>query len=232
MNTKNSSFKDRLYTYRFELLLTSLLCVFVLNIFFPDNIYGGMAQAVYLPFQLLAATVLFESKKSILWLVLLFGVLLVICRALDLFFTKNIQNELLLLYICFFGSVTLEVFRQIYHADMVTTKIVIAAVCGLLLIGYCGFYIFLTIEYHEPGSFNNLGPGVQAMNDLFYFSYLTILTEGFSEVTPKTWIAKNATVLVAFTAYIYSLVVIATIVGEAAHARKKSEAEAAPEQKP
>lgn len=67
------------------------------------------------------------------------------------------------------------------------------------------------------------------MNDLFYFSYLTILTEGFSEVTPKTWIAKNATVLVAFTAYIYSLVVIATIVGEATHARKK--AAAAPEQK-
>lgn len=29
------------------------------------------------------------------------------------------------------------------------------------------------------------------MNDLFYFSYLTILTEGFSEVTPKTWIGQK-----------------------------------------
>lgn len=222
MNQKISTFRKRLYTYRFELLLASLLCVFVLNILFPDNIYGGMAQAVYLPFQLLAATVLFESKKSILWLVLLFGVLLVVCRALDLFFTRNIQDELLLLYICFFGSVTLEVFRQIYHADMVTTKIVIAAVCGLLLLGYCGFYIFLSIEFHEPGSFNNLGPGVQAMNDLFYFSYITILTVGYGDITPHTWIAKNATVLVALTAYIYSLVVIATIVGEAVHVRKKS----------
>lgn len=230
MNQKISAFRKTLYAYRFELLLASLLCVFVLNIFFPDNIYGGMAQAVYLPFQLLAAIVLFESKKSLLWLVLLFGVLLVICRALDIFFSKNIQNELLLLYICFFGSVTLEVFRQIYHANMVTTKIVIAAICGFLLIGYCGFYIFVTLEFHEPGSFTDLGPGVQAMNDLFYFSYLTILTEGFSGVTPKTWIAKNATVLVAFTAYIYSLVVIATIVGEATHARKKSAAPA--EKKP
>ncbi|MEE0815715.1 MAG: hypothetical protein U0M13_08635 [Desulfovibrio fairfieldensis] len=81
--------------------MASLLCVFVLNIFFPDNIYGGMAQAVYLPFQLLAATVLFESKRNLLRLVLLFAVLLVICRALDLFFIKNIQNELLLLYIAF-----------------------------------------------------------------------------------------------------------------------------------
>ena len=59
---------------------------------------------------------LFESKRNLLRLVLLFAVLLVICRALDLFFIKNIQNELLLLYICFFGSVMLEVFRQIYRA--------------------------------------------------------------------------------------------------------------------
>ena len=90
------------------MLLASLLCVFVLNIFFPDNIYGGMAQAVYLPFQLLAATVLFESKRNLLRLVLLFAVPPGICRALDLFFVKNIQNGLLLLYICFFGSVMLK----------------------------------------------------------------------------------------------------------------------------
>ena len=73
MNKKTlSTFRARLYSYRFELLLASLLCVFVLNIFFPDNIYGGMAQAVYLPFQLLAATVLFESKRNLLRLCLLY----------------------------------------------------------------------------------------------------------------------------------------------------------------
>ena len=67
-----------------------------------------------------------------------------------------------------------------------------------------------------------LGQGVQAMNDLFYFSYVTILTVGYGDITPHTWIAKNATVLVAFTAYIYSLVVIATIVGEATRSKKKN----------
>ena len=60
------------------------------------------------------------------------------------------------------------------------------------------------------------------MNDLFYFSYVTILTVGYGDITPHTWIAKNATVLVAFTAYIYSLVVIATIVGEATRSKKKN----------
>lgn len=217
-----SSFRAKLYIYRFELLLASLLCVFVLNIFFPDNIYGGMAQAVYLPFQMLAAMALFESKRTLLRLVLLVAVLLAVCRVLDLFFIKSARNEMTLLYICFFGSIMLEVFRQIYHAHLITTKIVYAAICGLMLIGYCGFYIFLAIEFHNPGSFNGLGQGVQAMNDLFYFSYITILTVGYGDITPHTWIAKNATVLVAFTAYIYSLVVIATIVSEATRTRKNN----------
>ena len=73
----------------------------------------------------------------------------------------------------------------------------------------------MTIEFHQPGSFAGLGPGDQAVNDLFYFSYVTILTIGYGDITPKTWIAKNATVLVGFIGYLYSVVVIALIVGRA-----------------
>lgn len=213
MLQKLNSFRSRLYIYRFELLMASLLCVFVFNIFFPDNIYGGMAQSIYLPFQLLAGLVLFEFKKRVIWLVVLFGVLLMICRSLNLFFASSLLAEVLLLYICFFGSVTLEVFRQIARAQMVSTRMVYAAICGLMLIAYCGFYLFLAIEFANPGSFNGLGEGENAINNLFYFSYITILTIGYGDITPNTWIAKNAVVLVGFIAYVYSIVVIATIVG-------------------
>lgn len=212
---KLRALRARLYENRFELLMLSLWCVFILNIIFPENIYRGTAQAIYLPIQLLAALVLFEFRPRILRLALLFGALLLVGRAMDLFFIKSLKEEMLLLYLCFFGSIMFEVFRQISHAQMVTTKIVYAAVCGLLLIGYCGYFLFLTIEFHQPGSFAGLGPGDQAINDLFYFSYVTILTIGYGDITPKTWIAKNATVLVGFIGYLYSVVVIALIVGRA-----------------
>jgi len=212
---KIRALRTRLYEHRFELLMLSLWCVFVLNILFPDNIYRGYAQAIYLPIQLLAAMVLFEFRPRILRLALLFGALLLVGRAMDLFFIKSLKEEMLLLYLCFFGSIMFEVFRQIAHAQMITIKIVYAAVCGLLLIGYCGYFLFLGIEFYHPGSFNGLGMGDQAVNDLFYFSYVTILTIGYGDITPKTWIAKNATVLVGFTGYLYSIVVIALIVGRA-----------------
>lgn len=227
MKTLPPSGHSRIYPWRFELLLAALLCVFVVNIVFPENIYGGMAQAIYLPVQILAGCLVFESKRRILRLVALVAVLLIVCRVLNIFFASNIDNVLVLLYICFFGSVFLEIVRQIHTTDLVTGKIVCAAISGLLLIGYCGFYIFLAIEFHQPGSFNNLTPGVQAVNDLFYFSYVTILTVGYGDITPHTWIARNATVLVALAAYIYSWVIIASIVGEATSRKQQGGAQAA-----
>lgn len=206
---------DRLYNWRFELLLTALVTVFVINILFPENIYGGMAQAIYLPFLLLASCSVFSSKKLILYVIGLVAILLIGSRILNLFFAKNIENEMALLYICFFGSVFVEVVRQIYSTPLVSGKIVMAAISGLLLIGFCGFYIFLAIEFQQPGSFSNLSQGIEATNDLFYFSFITILTVGYGHITPVSWIAKNATVLIALLAYVYSWVVIATIVGEA-----------------
>ena len=212
---KIHALRTHLYEIRFELLMGSLWCIFILNILFPDNIYRGYAQAIYLPIQLLAALVLFDNRPRILRLPLLLGRLLIAARALDLIFVKSLKMEMLLLYLFFFGSIMFEVFRQIAQAKMFTAKIVYAAVCGLLLIGYCGYFLFLTIEFIQPDSFRGLGPGDQAINDLFYFSYVTILTIGYGDITPKTWIAKNATVLVGFTGYLYSIVVIALIVGRA-----------------
>lgn len=212
---KIHTLRAHLYEIRFELLMVSLWCVFVLNILFPNDIYRGYAQAIYLPIQLLAALVLFDNRPRILRLALFIGALLIVARTLDLIFVKSLNVEMLLLYLFFFGSIMFEVFRQIAHANTFTIKMVYAAVCGLLLIGYCGYFLFLTIELIQPNSFKGLGPGDQAINDLFYFSYVTILTIGYGDITPKTWIAKNATVLVGFTGYLYSIVVIALIVGRA-----------------
>lgn len=205
----------KLFPIRYRLLLGALLCVFVVNIFFPDNIYGGIAQSVYLPFQIIAGCLVFESRRYLLYIGGLVAGLLLASRLLNIFFAQNIENEMALLYICFFGGVFVEVIRQIFRGIPGSINIVLAGICGLLLIGYCGFYIFLAIELHQPGSFNNLTPGIAAVNDLFYFSYITIMTVGYGRITPETWIAQNATVLVALIAYIYSWVVIAMIVGEA-----------------
>ena len=49
---------------------------------------------------------------------------------------------------------------------------------------------------------------------------MTILTIGYGDIAPRSWVAKNATVLIALTAYMYSIVIMATIVSQFASNRK------------
>lgn len=221
--------RSEAYKYRFDLLFASLLCMIVVNIFFPEDIYDGIAQTIYLPIQLIAGITLFDIRRKgyLLTLLLFLGGLLIVGRLLDSFTPLNLREYLVFAYVVFFGWVTLELFRQIYTAPLVDRESVLAALCGLLLIGYCGFFVFVAVEFHQPGSFSGLTPGGQGFRDLFYFSYVTILTIGYGDITPHTWVAKNATILVALIAYMYSLVIVAMIVNQFAENRKLKQQEKA-----
>lgn len=206
------AFHRALHNIRFELLLGSLLCVFVLNIFFPTNIYGGVAQFLYLPFQLLAALALFQPNRALLKVFLFCAAGLLLCRLVGFWLPFEIEPGLTGLYFAFFAGVTGELFRQLWRMSNAGREAVYAGLSGFLLLGYCSYFLFLGIEFHTPGSFSGLGRNESIMNDLFYFSYITILTVGYGDIVPVTWVARNATILAALAGNMYSLVVISTIV--------------------
>lgn len=213
---------QHLYKYRFDLLFASIFFNLILNILFPNDIYGGMAQAIYLPFQLVAGLFIFNPRKKRLVLILvgIVGLILILGRAVEALTMLDIREVLVFVYVLFFGWIMLEVFYQSYAAPMVDRESVLAALCGLLLIGYCGFFVFVAVEIHQPGSFVGIASGTEGLRDLFYFSYVTILTIGYGDITPHTWVAKNATILVALIAYMYSLVIVAMIVSQFAEIKK------------
>lgn len=72
--------RSEAYKYRFDLLFASLLCTIVVNIFFPEDIYDGIAQTIYLPIQLIAGITLFDIRRKgyLLTLLLFLGGLLIV----------------------------------------------------------------------------------------------------------------------------------------------------------
>mgnify|MGYP002737047281 CR=1 FL=1 len=125
---------------RFEGLLLSLACMFLLNIIFPGKIYGGTAQACYLPLQLLAGINLYGRLRPGFWAAALTaaGIL-----ALHPFQTlssmpRALQFSLLLLHGLFFFIILLEVFIQLYraqthHLHLDARQTLCAGLSGLLL---------------------------------------------------------------------------------------------------
>ena len=116
-------------------------------------------------------------------------------------------------YLAFFLILSAIVFRQVIFSARINTESVCAALSGFLLIGDMGFFMFSAIENYTPGAFRGLSHDeLQMMNELFYYSFISILTVGYGDIVAVSWPARNATILVILTGYIYSLVFIARIV--------------------
>ena len=70
----------------------------------------------------------------------------------------------------------------------------------------------------NPGSFEGLSAintgYVEIVDTLLYYSYITLLTIGYGEITPITSVAKKAAVLAGLAGQFYIVIITAIIVGK------------------
>jgi hypothetical protein len=96
----------------------------------------------------------------------------------------------------------------------------VAAVCGYLLLGIIWSLLYSAIETAAPGSFRVHAPetGTSTLqsadrSDLGYFSFVTLSTVGYGDVTPTTRVARTLAWLEAVAGQIYLAVIVAGLVG-------------------
>ena len=81
--------------------------------------------------------------------------------------------------------------------------------------------IYTVLEGIYPGSFS----GISEAGDLLYFSFVTLTTVGFGEITPHSIISKRLAVFEAAMGCIYLAVIIAMIVGRYMSMAEKQDSE-------
>jgi hypothetical protein len=94
-------------------------------------------------------------------------------------------------------------------------------------------HVFSIVENVSPGSFAdnsieaNAAAGPEPMRDqadrFTYFSFVTLTTLGYGDITPLSRSARNLTALEAIFGQLYLAVLIARLVGQAQHYKKRDE---------
>ena len=92
---------------------------------------------------------------------------------------------------------------------VVTANLIYCAISTYLLIGIMWTGIYAIVEGILPGAFS----GVSETSDLVYFSFVTLTTVGYGDITPQIILAKRLAVIEAAMGSIYMAVIIAMIVG-------------------
>jgi len=112
--------------------------------------------------------------------------------------------------------VVVNLLRFILRAPSVNAEVLCASISAYLMLGLVWTMAYWLVDQLTPGgafSFNT-NTGTQSMNgfNAFYFSFITLSTVGYGDITPLSRIARWLAALEAMTGLLYVAVLIARLV--------------------
>lgn len=200
-----------------------LVCLLILVLFFPlislkteligDIIFSGivLASIFSLNFTEKTRKILIATGGS----------------TISLLFISYLTDQRVLVLLAFFNMFIYQiciVFFMISHVSRsrhVNGTIILNAVNGYLLIGFLGALLLTMAEIVElyllgieTPLINYAGDALPQFHQYLYFSYVTVTTLGYGDITPANALAKSIVIVIAISGQLYLTVLVAMLVGK------------------
>jgi len=121
------------------------------------------------------------------------------------------------IFSAFYAFMTVAVFFEVIAERRVSSDTIYGAICVYLLVGITFGSLYDLVETLHPGSFQinveTAGPAVIRWRTLIFFSFMTLTTIGFGDVTPVTTQAQSLVSIEGVMGVLYVAVLIARVVG-------------------
>lgn len=132
-------------------------------------------------------------------------------------FARAMDSNPHLFSIPLYTFVIATILRHLLKVRRVTGDTLCGAASVYLLTGLAWVPLYIAVENHFPGSFNlpadsagNLG---EMWDDLIYFSFTTLTTVGYGDITPVSAQARSLANLEAINGVLYIAVLVSKLVG-------------------
>ena len=108
-------------------------------------------------------------------------------------------------------SATLPItLQRILRQRRVTYETILGALCTYVLLGLLFAFVYLAVNDLSGPFFSQEGPHTQS--EYLYFSFVTLTTLGFGDLSPHVGLPQGLTVLEALTGQIFLVTMVARLV--------------------
>ena len=201
--------------HRFLILLCVLLFFVVAAPFIDALIEQHVFIDIFMTFVFIAAMYSIVKKKKHIVIGVLLALPMIISVWLG-YFIKSITILVIgeLFGIMFIGFAIFGLIEFILAAEDITKEVLFAAIIIYLLLALMWSFGYMVLETIVPGSFNIPGASMAVEQFVFlYYSFVTITTLGYGDITPATHQAGAMSILEAIVGQIYLVVLVAFLVG-------------------
>ena len=209
----------RLRLYRFSMvqLLIALAVLLISAPFIEELEAGHLILALLFSLVLLAAVVAVADRKRTLVIAIVLAVPAITARWINNFWPDVVHPAVFLVCaLLLLAFVIGHLLHFILHAPVVTVEVLCASIATYLMLGLMWTVAYWLADQLTPGgafSFNT-NRGAQSMNGFtgFYFSFITLSTVGYGDITPVSRAARWLAAMEAMTGLLYVAVLIARLV--------------------
>ncbi|MGF1475425.1 MAG: potassium channel family protein [Geminicoccaceae bacterium] len=191
---------------RFSVLLGGLFALLLIAPLFGESARGQGELGVLFSFLIIGFVIAAQRRKRVVA-----GIALLWLAATWAVPTGEIVSDLLLLLLCLLTIESLLV--HVARARTVDTEVLAAAIGAYLLIGIGWAVGYTMLETIVPGSFHLSETEAAApWNPLLYFSFATLTTVGYGDLTPASLTARAWAAVEAVGGTLYLAILIARLV--------------------
>ncbi|UCC71446.1 MAG: two pore domain potassium channel family protein [Gemmatimonadota bacterium] len=205
--------------YRFGSLFMSLLLLLALPGVLPERLE---ALAIPIVFTLVLSTgvsAVGERRNSLVIAVAIAAPTLLLIwagPALNSRIFPVVGGVLLAMFLAYAAA---AILNHVLHADRVDAEAIYGAVCVYFLLAALWGVTYALVEVLAPGSFNLPDPtaltarGRLETGPLMYYSFVTITTLGYGDITPVTELGRLLALLEAVLGQLFLVILVARFVG-------------------
>lgn len=134
----------------------------------------------------------------------------------------------LILLFCFYLWAIWLAAKQVLFTGAVDANKIVGAICIYLLMGLIWTLMYLFIAQAIPNSFNGVEQQVWYDNfaDVAYYSYVTLTTLGYGDISPIAPIARFLVYMEAVVGVFYMAILVASLIGVGINEARKNNTDA------
>src|SRR5438046_8500572 len=194
-------------------LLIALALLFTCAPFVEEIKGGHLILSFLFSLVLLSAVLAVANRKRVLVIALVLAIPAIAGRWIN-----NFRPDLVPPAVFLVGGLILIIFvvghllRFVLRAPVVTTDVLCASISAYLMLGLMWTMAYWLVDQLTPGgafSFNT-NAGTRSINGFngFYFSFITLSTVGYGDITPVSKVARMLAAMEAMTGLLYVAVLI------------------------
>ena len=192
-------------------LLASILLVFFIG---PVAFDYGLLSIVNLEILfllILIFSIFLHQHDTKLFKVTVVSLIIILINIL--FFDNNESVSQYFLKILIVSITIVELFREIFKTKIIDSHIISSAISIYVLVGIFWYLLFMFLLMIDPDSFDirNFNPEMVSI-DMIYFSFTTLTTLGYGDITPVSYTAKMWSITEAMMGVMFLAVMISRVV--------------------